>query len=255
MERRMMVAGNWKMFTTSGEGAVLIQDIAEELGEDLESVETVVCPPFTGLKAASTVIELDHVPMGLGAQDMFWEAEGAFTGAIAPRMLTELRCTHVIVGHSERREFFGETDESVNKKVRAVFAAGMTPIMCCGETLATRDALETDSFIRAQVTAGAAGLSAEEAARLVIAYEPIWAIGTGRTPTPESANDVTRSIRATVGAMYGPPAAMQVRVLYGGSVKPENAKMFFIEPDIDGALVGGAALKAESFAGIVRAAL
>jgi triosephosphate isomerase len=255
MDRRMLIAGNWKMFTTSGEGAVLVQDIAEELGEVLEEVETVVCPPFTGLKALSTIIELDDVTMGLGAQDVYWEAEGAYTGAIAPRMLVELRCTHVIVGHSERREYFGETDDTVNKKVRAVFAARMTPIMCCGETLATRDALETDSFVRAQVMAGAAGLSADEAARLVIAYEPIWAIGTGLTPTPESANDVARSIRATVGAMYGPPAAKQVRVLYGGSVKPENAKMFFVEPDIDGALVGGAALKADSFAGIVRAAL
>lgn len=255
MGRRMMVAGNWKMFTTSGEGALLVQDIAEELGDVLEEVEAVVCPPFTGIKAASTVIELDHVTMGLGAQDMFWESEGAYTGAISARMLTELRCTHVIIGHSERREFFGETDETVNKKVHAVFAAGMTPIMCCGETLATRDALETDSFIRAQVLAGAAGLSADDAARLVIAYEPIWAIGTGRTPTPESANDVARSIRATVGAMYGPSVAIQVRVLYGGSVKAENAKMFFTEPDIDGALVGGAALKADSFAGIVRAAL
>jgi len=251
----MLIAGNWKMFTTSGEGALLVQDIAEELGEVLNEAEVVVCPPFTGLKSASTVIELDHVPMGLGAQDMFWEAEGAFTGAVSARMLTELRCTHVIIGHSERREFFGETDETVNKKVRAVFAAGMTPIMCCGETLATRDALETDSFVRAQVLAGAAALTADEAARLVIAYEPIWAIGSGMTPTPESANDVARSIRATVGAMYGPPAAMQVRVLYGGSVKPENAKLFFGEPDIDGALVGGAALKADSFAGIVRAAL
>jgi len=255
MDRRMLIAGNWKMFTTSGEGAVLVQDIAEELGEVLDEVEVVVCPPFTGLKSASTVIELDHVAMGLGAQDMFWEAEGAFTGAISARMLTELRCTHVIIGHSERREFFGETDETVNKKVHAVFAAGMTPIMCCGETLATRDALETDSFVRSQVLAGAAGLTADQAARLVIAYEPIWAIGSGMTPTPESANDVARSIRATIGAMYGPPAAVQMRVLYGGSVKPENAKLFFGEHDIDGALGGGAALKAESFAGIVRAAL
>lgn len=252
----MMVAGNWKMYTTSGEGAVLVQDIAEELERELDdnALDVVVCPPFTGIKAASTVIELDRLNMGLGAQDMFWEAEGAFTGAISARMLTELRCTHVIIGHSERREFFAETDETVNKKVRAVFDAGMTPIMCCGETLATRDALETDTFVRAQVMAGAAGLSAEEAAQLVIAYEPIWAIGSGRTPTPEAANDVARNIRATIGAMYGPPAAMQVRVLYGGSVKPENAAMFFAEPDIDGALVGGAALKADSFSAIAKAA-
>jgi triosephosphate isomerase len=233
---------------------VLIQDLAQLVDEVWDDVEIAVCPPFTGLKAASTVIELDRLTIALGAQDVHWEAEGAFTGAVAPRMLTELRCDYVIVGHSERREFFGETNETVNKKVRAVFDAGMVPIMCCGETLATREALETDSFVRSQIMQGAAGLSAEEAARLVIAYEPIWAIGTGRTPTPEAANDVCRSIRATIGAMYGPPAAREVRVLYGGSVKPENAKMFFVEPDIDGALVGGAALKAESFADIVKAA-
>ncbi|MDP2299428.1 MAG: triose-phosphate isomerase, partial [Actinomycetota bacterium] len=151
--------------------------------------------------------------------------------------------------------YFGDTNETVNKKVRAVFDAGMVPIMCVGETLATREALETESYVRAQVKEGAAGLSAAEAARLVVAYEPIWAIGTGRTPTPEAANDVCRSIRATIGAMYGPPAAVAVRVLYGGSVKAENAKMFFAEHDIDGGLVGGAALVAESFAGIVKAAL
>ncbi|MDZ4167071.1 MAG: triose-phosphate isomerase [Coriobacteriia bacterium] len=255
MGRRMLVAGNWKMFTTSGEGAVLIQDVAQRVEEAWDEVEVCVCPPFTGLKAASTVIELDHLTMSLGAQDVHWETEGAFTGAIAPRMLAELRCDYVIVGHSERREYFGDTNETVNKKVRAVFDAGMVPIMCVGETLATREALETESYVRAQVKEGAAGLSAAEAARLVVAYEPIWAIGTGRTPTPEAANDVCRSIRATIGAMYGPPAAVAVRVLYGGSVKAENAKMFFAEHDIDGGLVGGAALVAESFAGIVKAAL
>ena len=255
MGRRMLVAGNWKMFTTSGEGAVLIQDLARLVKGDWDEVEVAVCPPFTGLKAASTVIELDRLKLSLGAQDVHWEAEGAFTGAIAPRMLVDLRCDYVIVGHSERREYFGDTNETVNKKVRAVFDAGMVPIMCCGETLATREELETDSFVRAQIKEGAAGLSADEAARLVIAYEPIWAIGTGRTPTPEAANDVCRSIRATIGAMYGPPAAQSVRILYGGSVKAENARIFFSEPDIDGGLVGGAALSAESFAGIVTAAL
>lgn len=255
MSRRMLVAGNWKMFTTSGEGAVLIQDLAQRVDSVWDEVEVAVCPPFTGLKAASTVIELDKLTISLGAQDVHWEAEGAFTGAIAPRMLADLRCDYVIVGHSERREYFGDTNETVNKKVRAVFDAGMVPIMCCGESLATREALETDAFVRAQVMEGAAGLSADEAARLVIAYEPIWAIGTGRTPTPESANDVCRSIRATIGAMYGPPAAMAVRVLYGGSVKAENAKMFFSELDIDGGLVGGAALNADSFADIAKAAL
>ncbi|MDO8847697.1 MAG: triose-phosphate isomerase [Coriobacteriia bacterium] len=255
MERKMLVAGNWKMYTTSGEGAVLIQDLADRVREVWDDVEVAVCPPFTGLRAASTVIELDKLTIALGAQDMHWEAEGAFTGAIAPQMLTELRCDYVIIGHSERREFFGETNETVNRKVRAAFAAGLVPIMCCGESLAVRDALETESFVRTQVLEGAAGLEPAEAAKLVIAYEPIWAIGTGRTPTPEAANDVCRTIRATIGAMYGPPAAMAVRVLYGGSVKAENAKMFFNEPDIDGGLVGGAALNADSFADIARAAL
>ncbi len=254
MERRMLVAGNWKMYTTAGEGAVLVQDLADELSSFDGDVEVVVGPPFTGLKTVSTVIELDHLEMGLAAQDCHWESEGAFTGAVAPRMLVDLRVDYVIVGHSERREYFGETNETVNKKVKAVYSAGMVPIMCVGETLATRDALETDSFVRDQVMAGAAGLTPEQAEQLVVAYEPIWAIGTGRTPTPESANDVARMIRATIGAMYGPPVAMKVRVLYGGSVKPENARMFFAEPDVDGALVGGAALKADSFADIVRAA-
>jgi triosephosphate isomerase len=249
-----MVAGNWKMYTTSGEGAILVDHVQDLVSDVWDRVEVVVCPPFTGLKAASTIIELDHLKMGLGAQDVFWEEEGAFTGAIAPRMLVELRCTHCIVGHSERREFFGETDETVNKKVHALFSHGITPIMCCGESLATYEAGETQNFVREQIRKGLDGLSDEQALQLIVAYEPIWAIGTGHTPTPERANDVARMIRATIGAMYGAPAAMAARVLYGGSVKPENAAMFFNEPDIDGALVGGAALKADAFSDIIHAA-
>lgn len=250
-----MIAGNWKMFKTSGEGAILVQELEERTSGMWDRVDIVVCPPFTALKSVSTVIELDRLGFGLGAQNVHWENEGAFTGEVSPRMLTELRCGFVIVGHSERREMFGETDETVNKKIKAVFEAGMTPIMCVGETLATREAGETDTHIRSQVKAGLDGLTAAQAEALIIAYEPIWAIGTGRTPTPEMANDVARAIRATVGALFGPPSAMALRVLYGGSVKAENASMFLVEPDIDGALVGGAALDAESFAGIVRAAL
>jgi triosephosphate isomerase len=252
--RMPLVAGNWKMYTTSGEGAVLVQDVAELVAEFTDEVEIAVCPPFTGLKAASVVIELDRLGFKLGAQDVHWEAEGAFTGAISARMLKELRCDYVIVGHSERREHFGETNEIVNKKVHATFLGGMLPIMCCGESLEVHEAGGTEAFVRTQVREGLAGLDAALTSALVIAYEPIWAIGTGRTPTPEKANDVARMIRATVGALYGPPAAMSCRVLYGGSVKPENAAMFFCEPDIDGALVGGAALKAASFADIVQAA-
>jgi triosephosphate isomerase len=254
-ERTPMVAGNWKMFTTSGEGAILVDRVQDLISDVAGRVDVVVCPPFTGLKAASTIIELDHLPIGLGAQDVFWEEEGAFTGAIAPRMLAELRCGYCIVGHSERREYFGETDETVNRKVRALFKHGIAPIVCCGESLGTYEAGETFTFVRSQIRAGLAGLTEEQAAGLIVAYEPIWAIGTGHTPTPEKANDVMRMIRATIGALYGPPAAVSARILYGGSVKPENAAMFFSEPDIDGALVGGAALKPDTFADIVHAAL
>ncbi len=254
MDRTPMVAGNWKMYKTAGEAAILVQDMEERLERWWDRIDVVVCPPFTALKSVSTVIELDKLNLRLGAQDCYWEAEGAFTGAISTRMLAELRCDHVIVGHSERREYFGETDEDVRRKALVVFEAGMVPIVCCGETLAIREAGQTETFVRAQVRAALEGLPADYTAQVVVAYEPIWAIGTGRTPTPENANDVARSIRATVGALFGPPAAMQARVLYGGSVKPENAALFFAEPDIDGALVGGAALEVGSFADIVEAA-
>jgi len=252
--RTPMVAGNWKMFTTSGEGAILIDKVQDVVSDVWDQVDVVVCPPFTGLKAASTIIELDHLRLGLGAQDVHWEEEGAFTGAIAPRMLVELRCGYCIVGHSERREYFGETDETVNKKVHALFRNDITPIVCCGESAELYEAGKTADFVRGQIRTGLADLTAEQAMRLIVAYEPIWAIGTGHTPTPEKANDVCRMIRATIGAMYGPAVAASARVLYGGSVKPENAAMFFGEPDIDGALVGGAALKADTFSDIVHAA-
>ncbi|MDH4140018.1 MAG: triose-phosphate isomerase [Coriobacteriia bacterium] len=255
MARRPLVAGNWKMYKTAGEGAILVQNLEERVSGSWDQVEVAVCPPFTALKSVSTLIELDRLQISLGAQNVYWEEEGAFTGEVSPRMLAELRCDYVIVGHSERREFFGETNETVNKKVKAVFSEGMLPIVCVGESLATRDAEETDTFVREQVRGALEGIEADQATKLVVAYEPIWAIGTGRTPTPEGANDVCRSIRATVGAMFGPPAAMSLRILYGGSVKPENAKSFFGEPDIDGALVGGASLDADSFAEIVKAAV
>jgi triosephosphate isomerase len=251
-----MIAGNWKMYKTPGEAAALAQQIDDLLGDDralTDAVEAVVCPPFVDLKAVATVIEFDASALGLAAQNVYWETEGAFTGEVSPAMLADIGCTYCVVGHSERREMFGETDEGVNRKVEALFAVGITPIMCCGETLETRDAGDTESWVRGQVRDGLDGISAEQAAQVVIAYEPIWAIGTGRTPTPEAANDVCRSIRATVGAIFGPPAALQVRVLYGGSAKPENIALFMPEPDIDGALVGGAALVADSFFRMVKA--
>lgn len=255
MGRRPFIAGNWKMYKTAGEAAILVQKIAPLVERHTADVDVAVAPPFTALKSVSTVIELDKLEVMLGAQDVHWEAEGAFTGAVSTRMLVDLRCDFVIVGHSERREYFGDTDETVNKKARAVIDAGMRPILCVGESLAVREEDGTEEFVRGQVRGALTGLSNEEGALVTVAYEPIWAIGTGRTPTPESANDVARSIRATMGAMFGPPVAMGLRVQYGGSVKPENAAMFLSEPDIDGALVGGAALDADSFAGIVEAAL
>ncbi|HSK47679.1 MAG TPA: triose-phosphate isomerase [Coriobacteriia bacterium] len=254
MARTPMIAGNWKMYKTAGEGAILVQNLDERVEPYWNRVDIVVCPPFTALKSVSTVIELDRLKVGLAAQNVHWEAEGAFTGEISPRMLADLRCDYCIVGHSERREMFGDTDETVNKKVKALFAAGITPIVCVGESLETRDAGETDSYVREQVRGALEGISAEEAARLVVAYEPIWAIGTGRTPTPEAANDVCRSIRATLGALFGQPVAIQVRILYGGSAKPENLGLFMPEPDIDGALIGGASLDATSFASMVQTA-
>ncbi len=257
MGRKPMIAGNWKMYKTPGEAVALVQGIDNLLMDEgalLDSVEAVVAPPAIDLKSVSTVLEFDKSGVTLSAQNVFWESEGAFTGEISPRMLADVACTYCIVGHSERREYFGETDETVNRKVKALLAAGITPIMCCGESLETRDAGETDNFVRSQVRLGLEGLTAEQAGEVVIAYEPIWAIGTGRTPTPESANDVCRSIRATLGALFGQPAAIRVRILYGGSAKPENIALFMPEPDIDGALVGGASLDAESFVSMVKTA-
>lgn len=257
MGRKTMIAGNWKMYKTPAEAVVLAQAIDNLLGDsdDMNGfVEAVVCPPAIDLKSVANVIEFDRSLLGLGAQNCHWETEGAYTGEISPRMLADVGCDYCIVGHSERREYFGETDEDVNRKVLAVFEAGMTPIVCCGETLYVRDAGDTEAHVRSQIRAALEGITAEQAERLVIAYEPIWCIGTGRTPTPESANDVTRSIRATVGAMFGPQAAVGARVLYGGSAKPENIAFFLSEPDIDGALVGGASLVAASFFAMVRSA-
>ncbi len=252
-DRTPIVAGNWKMNTTPRQGAALVQDLVWDL-EDVSGVEVVVCPPFTGLYPVSVVIANEKTQIELGAQDMFWEEKGAYTGEVSAEMLLDTDCKYVICGHSERREHFAETNETVNRKAKAVFGAGMTPIVCVGESLETREAGETESFVRTQVLESCAGFDADQAIRLVVAYEPIWAIGTGRTAIPEQANDVARSIRATLGAMYSPETAKQVRIQYGGSVTPENAAMFFGEPDIDGALVGGASLTREPFTAIVTAA-
>lgn len=256
MGRTPMIAGNWKMYKTPAEAVSLAQGIDNELydAELVGEVEAVVCPPFVDLKSVATVFEFDKSAVKLAAQNVHWETEGAYTGEVSPGMLADIGCTYCVVGHSERREYFCETNETVNKKVHALLAAGITPIMCCGESLETREAGETDKFVREQILGGLAGLTAEQAAGIVIAYEPIWAIGTGLTPTPEAANDTCRAIRATVGALFGQPVAIQVRILYGGSAKPENIGMFMPEPDIDGALVGGASLDATSFVRMLKVA-
>ncbi len=246
-----LVAGNWKMHKTVAETRELVFALLSPLRE-ISGVEKVICPPFTGLVAAASLVQ--GADIGLGAQNMHWEAQGAFTGEISPPMVREL-AQYVILGHSERRAYFGESDETVQRKLLAAEKYDLTPIVCVGETLEQREAGRTEAVIAAQVQAGLAGLSADFAPRLVVAYEPIWAIGTGRASTPEDANRVIgQVIRPALAQLYGAETAQAVRVLYGGSVKPHNAAAFFAQPEIDGALVGGASLQAESFIAIAEAA-
>lgn len=250
--RKPIIAGNWKMYKTAAEAVFLMQGLEKKLGYSVDGVEVVVCPPFTDLKSVATVIETDKLDIELGAQDLHWEKEGAFTGEVSPVMLKDLGVKYVIIGHSERRQFFGETNESVNKKVKAAINQGIRPIVCVGETLEQHDQSLANKVVQDQLAEGLAGITEEQAADLVVAYEPIWAIGTGRNATPEEANDVIRHIRAILGSLFSPDLARELRIQYGGSVKPENIGLFMEEPDIDGALVGGASLDAESFARIVK---
>lgn len=246
--RKPIIAGNWKMHKTAGEAVSLVQEL-KALTHTATEVEIVICPPFTALAATAGAVAGTNI--GLGAQNMHWEDKGAFTGEIAPGMLKDIGCTHVIIGHSERRQYFAETDQTVNHKVKAAFKAGLAPIMCVGETLAEREANETEKVVGIQVKGGMDGLTSEQAASLVIAYEPVWAIGTGRTASAEDANAVCAFIRSTVAGMFGQAAADSVRIQYGGSVKPDNVTELMAKPDIDGALVGGASLEAASFSKLV----
>ena len=246
-ELNKLIAGNWKMHKTLAEARDLAREILQGVGPETRA-EVVLAPPYTALSAVAEVL---GSAVKLAAQDTFWEEKGAFTGAIAPGMLVDVGCTYVIVGHSERRQFFGDTDEAVNRKVRAALAAGLRPIMCVGESLAEREAGRTFTVVETQVQAGLAGLPASEWERLVIAYEPVWAIGTGKTATPQQAQEVHRLIRNLLPEVLGTAA---IRILYGGSVTPDNAATLLAEPDLDGALVGGASLKAASFLGIIAAA-
>ena len=251
--RTPLISGNWKMHHNHFEAISTVQKLAYLLHkDDYDVVDVSVHPPFTDLRSVQTVLEADEIPIALGAQHCHWEEKGAFTGEISPAFLAKLNVSYVITGHSERRELFGETDEMVNTKAKAILKWGMTPIICCGETLAEREAGGTDQKVAGQVRAALAGLKPEQVAGLVIAYEPIWAIGTGRTASAEDAQTVCALVRATVAEVAGAEAADAVRIQYGGSVKPSNAVELMGQPDIDGALVGGASLVADDFAGIVQ---
>ncbi|MDR0994036.1 MAG: triose-phosphate isomerase [Verrucomicrobiota bacterium] len=250
--RKKIVAGNWKMNMTTEEAATLVNALKENLANFREA-EVVVCPPFTALSTVSRLVQGTHID--LGAQNMFWEKSGAYTGEISAAMLRDLYCHYVILGHSERRQYFGETDEIVNRKTKAALASSLHPIVCVGETLAEREAGKVEMVIPTQVKGSLAGLSAKELLDSVIAYEPVWAIGTGKTATSEQAQEVHALIRKVLAEMFDATVADGVRIQYGGSVKPNNAKELFGMPDIDGGLIGGAALDAKSFIDIVRAAV
>lgn len=250
--RRPLVAGNWKMHKTVEQAVSLVDELIP-LVAGVEAADVLVCPPFVCLSAVAGAAQGTNV--AVGAQHVYWEDEGAFTGEVSPPMLKSL-CSHVVVGHSERRALFGETDETVNKRVNACLEHGLTPIVCVGETLEENEAGETAEVVSRQVRAGLEGLDAGQARSLVIAYEPVWAIGTGKAATPEGANDVIGVvIRPALEHLFGGEVSEQVRVLYGGSIKPHNARDFFTRADIDGGLVGGASLEADSFGAIVKAAV
>lgn len=249
--RKQIIAGNWKMHTDLAEATILVEGIKAALAEGEVSCEVVVCPPFTGLSTVADLIE--DTDVRLGAQNMYFEPKGAFTGEVSPLMLTDVGCHYVILGHSERREYFSESDALINQKIKAAFQYDLIPILCVGESLAQREANETQSFIDSQLTAGLEGLTAEQVSQMVIAYEPIWAIGTGKTATAEQAGEVCTAIRAKVAALFDAATAEALRIQYGGSVKGSNAKEILSQPDIDGALVGGASLKADDFMAIIKA--
>jgi triosephosphate isomerase len=247
--RKPVIAGNWKMHNTISEALDLVRGIKSQV-EGVTDVEIIVSPVYTAL--ASVAAELKGSNINVASQNIFWEEKGAFTGEIAPNMITDAGCTHAIIGHSERRQYFGETDETVNKRVKAALAAGLIPILCVGETLEERDAGNTIAVVEAQIKGGLKDIAEEDMAKIIVAYEPVWAIGTGKTATPDMAEDVHKQIRSIVEEIYDAAIADGTRILYGGSVKPENVDDLMAQPDIDGALVGGAALKADSFVRLVK---
>jgi triosephosphate isomerase (TIM) len=252
MARKKFVCGNWKMFKTRAEAQELVRALAPLVADAGERVQVAVAPPFTALAAAAEALAGTRIE--LAAQNCHWEAQGAFTGEVSPKMLSDACVTHCIVGHSERRQLFGETDEGVRKKTVALLGAGLLPIVCVGETLAEREAGKTLEVVARQVRGALAGVAAGDVARLTLAYEPVWAIGTGKTATTAQAQEVHAAIRNLLRELAG-GAADEVRIQYGGSVKPDNAAELMAQPDVDGALVGGASLKAADFSQIVKGAL
>lgn len=247
--RRPIIAGNWKMNKTTAESVSLVDEL-KALLKDKKDVEVVVCPPYTALFKSAQALQGSNIK--LGAQDMHWEPSGAYTGEISSPMLKDIGCQYVIIGHSERRQYFGETNESVNKKVKAALKAGITPIMCVGEKLEEREKGLTEKIIEGHLRGGFDGLSKEDAAKIVVAYEPVWAIGTGKTATPAQAQEVHSFIRNWLKNSFGDDVASKIIIQYGGSVTPDNIEGLMKENDVDGALVGGASLKADSFSKIVK---
>jgi triosephosphate isomerase len=244
-----LIAGNWKMYKTSGEGAAFVRALAARIGA-AEGREVVVAPPFTGLLEAATAAAGTSIIVA--AQDVFWEKEGAYTGEVAPGMLTDIGVKGVIVGHSERRQYFGETDDHVSRKVRAALDGGLSPIICVGESAGEREARRTREVLSTQIPAALSSVRSEEGLPVTLAYEPIWAIGTGKTATPQMAQEAIAFCRERVADSLGGDAAGKIRVLYGGSVKPDNIDDLMAQPDIDGVLVGGASLDLEAFCLIVE---
>lgn len=247
--RKPLIAGNWKLFKTSGEAVEFVNSLVP-LVKDVTDVEIILAPVFTVLCSVKKVVEGSVIH--IAAQDCFWEDEGAYTGEVSPKMLADAGCSHVIIGHSERRQYFFETDSSINKKLKAVLKSGLTAILCIGETLAEREAGDTFKVLEKQITGGLSEISAEDIDQVIIAYEPVWAIGTGKTASDDQAQEAHLYIRGMISTLYGQDISNRVRILYGGSVKPENIKGLMSKPDIDGALVGGASLNAQSFASIIR---
>jgi triosephosphate isomerase len=249
MSRKKLIAANWKMYKDPAQTKEFFRDFLPLVAKH-DRDEIVVCPPYVDLHAAIESAQGSQV--AVGAQNVYWKAEGAFTGEISPTMLVAVGCTHVIIGHSERRQYFGETDDTVNLKLKAALEHGLTPIVCVGEVLEEREAGLTEDVLRRQCMRAFSTLSAKKAAKLVVAYEPVWAIGTGKTATPEMASDAHVLIRGEAAKAFGDDFGTGLRILYGGSVKPENVKSLMSQEEIDGALVGGASLDAKSFAAIVK---